>query len=154
VRGIMMLTEDTAQRMKVIDRLDPRQSIIAGARYFVDVKRALPARIAEPDRSWVALAAYNIGLAHLEDARVLAQKRKLNPDVWADLKKTLPLLAKPEYAKQAKHGFAHGGAPVVFVENIRAYYDILSRIEKPYWYLRVDSEATGGSAAATAQAQR
>jgi membrane-bound lytic murein transglycosylase F len=154
VRGVMMLTEDTAQRMQVIDRLDPRQSIIAGAHYFLDVRRTLPARIAEPDRSWIALAAYNIGVAHVEDARVLAQKRKLNPDVWADLKKTLPLLAKPDYAQQVKHGFARGGAPVVFVENIRAYYDILARMEKPYWHLRVAGEAEGGSPAVEMQAQR
>ena len=57
----------------------------------------MPARIAEPDRTWLALAAFNIGTAHLEDARVLAQKQKLNPDLWADVKKALPLLALPEY---------------------------------------------------------
>ena len=63
---------------------------------------------------------------------MLAQKRKLNPDSWPDLKKTLPLLAKAEYTSRLKYGYARGGAPVVFVENIRAYYDILLRMERPY----------------------
>lgn len=129
VRGMMMLTEDTADRMGVTDRLDARQSILAGARYIVLLKDAIPERIPEPDRTWMALAAYNIGLAHLEDARVLAQRMKLNPDSWADVKQALPLLNKVEYYSTLKYGYASGGAPVVFVESIRTYHKILERYE-------------------------
>lgn len=130
VRGLMMLTEDTADRLGVTDRLDPRQSILAGARYVLTLKEGIPSRIPEPDRTWLALASYNIGQAHLEDARVLAQRMKLNPDAWADLKKTLPLLNQYEYFSKAKYGFARGGAPVVFVESVRTYYDILRKYEE------------------------
>jgi membrane-bound lytic murein transglycosylase F len=73
------------------------------------------------------LAAFNIGLGHLEDARVLAQKMKGNPDRWSDVRKALPLLADPEYFGQAKLGYARGGMPVAFVQRVRAYYDILTR---------------------------
>lgn len=127
VRGLMMLTEETADRMGVTDRLDPQQSIIAGARYLALLKDTLPAGIAEPDRTWFALAAYNIGIAHVEDARVLAQRMKLNPDSWADVKKTLPLLGKEEYYSTLKYGFARGGAPVIFVESVRSYYSMLQK---------------------------
>jgi membrane-bound lytic murein transglycosylase F len=130
VRGIMMLTEDTADRLGVTDRLDPKQSIIAGARYILTLKDIIPSRIAEPDRTWLALASYNIGQAHLEDGRVLAQRMKLNPDAWADLKKALPLLNQYEYFSTVKYGFARGGAPVVFVESVRTYYDILRKYEE------------------------
>lgn len=133
VRGLMMLTEDTAKRMRVTDRLDARQSIIAGARYIAELKRSLPERIGEPDRTWIALAAFNIGIAHLEDARVLAAKRKLNPDSWSDVKKTLPLLAQPDTADFTRYGYARGGQAVVFVETVRVYYDVLLRLEKPYY---------------------
>jgi membrane-bound lytic murein transglycosylase F len=80
----------------------------------------------------MALAAYNIGYAHVEDARVLAQRLKLNPDSWADVKKTLPLLNKAEYYSTVKNGYASGGAPVIFVESVRTYQNILERYEQKH----------------------
>ena len=132
VRGLMMLTSGTADRMGVTNRLDARQNIIAGARYLKMLKDALPARIGEPDRTWMALASYNVGFGHVEDARILAQRRGLNPDLWFDLRKTLPLLARSDYYTTVKRGFARGGEPVILTENIRNYYDILLRYEEPY----------------------
>lgn len=132
VRGLMMMTGDTADRMGVTDRLDARQSIVAGAKYLSLLTGAMPVRVEEPDRTWMALAAYNQGQGHLEDARVLTQRRKLNPDVWPNLKKNLPLLAKSEYHSTLRHGFSRGGEAVIFVENIRTYYDILVKYERPY----------------------
>ena len=127
VRGMMMLTEQTADALNVTDRLDAKQSIMGGAKYLNILKRQVPEHIPEPDRTWMALAAYNIGFAHLEDARVLAHRKKLNPDSWADIKTTLPLLNKPKYFSTVKYGYASGGAPVIFVESIRTYYDILEK---------------------------
>lgn len=132
VRGFMQLTEDTARRLGVVDRLDPRQSVFAAARYLRDLKERLPKRIAEPDRTWFALAAFNIGLGHLEDARVQAQRDKLDPDRWRDVRRALPLLALPEYYEKARLGYARGGMPVSFVDRVRAYYDILLRNESPH----------------------
>ncbi|MEP6678306.1 MAG: membrane-bound lytic murein transglycosylase MltF, partial [Betaproteobacteria bacterium] len=129
VRGLMQLTEETARRFRVADRLDARASIGAAGRYLRELKSKMPARIGEPDRTWLALAAFNIGIAHLEDARILAQKQKLNPDVWSDVRKALPLLAQPEYYADAKYGYARGGMPVAFVDRVRAYYDILLRAQ-------------------------
>ena len=128
VRGMMMLTEDTADRMKVTDRLDPRQSILAGARYLQLLKDQLPMRIAEEERTWLALAAYNQGMGHLEDARVLTARAGLNPDTWADVKKMMPLLAQPEYFEQTKHGYARGGEAVILVETVHLYYDMLKHL--------------------------
>lgn len=129
VRGLMMLTENTADLMGVTDRLDPKQSILAGAKYIVKMVDTIPDRIPEPDRTYMALAAYNIGYAHLEDARVLAKRLKLNPDSWADVKKTLVLLNNPDYYTTVKYGYASGGAPVVFVESVRSYQRILERYQ-------------------------
>ena len=127
VRGMMMLTEQTADAMKVTDRLDAQQSITGGARYISLLKQQVPDQIPEPDRTWMAIAAYNIGFAHLEDARVLAKRLNLNPDNWADLKTTLPLLNKAKYYSTVKFGYASGGSPVIFVESIRTYYGILEK---------------------------
>ena len=132
VRGLMMLTSDTADHLGVNDRLDPKENIPAGASYLLTLKEALPQRIPDPDKTWIALAAYNTGMGRLEDARVLAQQNKLNPDSWADLKKALPLLSKTAYYTSLKHGYARGGEAVIFVENIRNYYNILMKFESAY----------------------
>jgi len=132
VRGIMMLTEDTADHLGVDNRLDARQSILGGARYLAQLRDALPGSIQEPDRTWFALAAYNIGPGHLEDARRLAKKLGRNPDQWVDMKDTLPLLARSRHNQGLRHGFARGGEARALAENVRIYYDILTRYEKPY----------------------
>lgn len=132
VRGLMMLTAETADRMDVADRLDARESILAGARYLVLLKDTLPERIPEPDRTWLALAAYNQGQGHLEDARRIAQAKGMNPDSWADVKQTLPLLARGGYKGVTKYGYSRGGEAVIFVESIRNYYDILRLLEKEH----------------------
>lgn len=129
VRGLMMLTEDTADLMGVTDRLDPKQSIPAGAKYILKLKDTVPERIPEPDKTYLALAAYNIGYAHVEDARVLAKRLGMNPDRWADVKKTLVLLKNPEYYTTLKYGYASGGAPVIFVESVRSYQRILEKYQ-------------------------
>jgi membrane-bound lytic murein transglycosylase F len=104
---------------------------MAAAQYLRGLKDKLPRRIAEPDRTWLALAAYNIGIGHLEDARVLAQRQKQSPDSWQAVKQALPLLALPEYYGDAKFGYARGGMPVAFVDRVRAYYDILLAQQPP-----------------------
>jgi membrane-bound lytic murein transglycosylase F len=132
VRGIMMLTSETADRMGVTDRLDPGASVSAGARYLAMLRDQLPERIPEPDRTWMALAAYNIGMGHMEDARRLAQKLDKNPDAWRDVKDVLPLLAKSGYRASLRLGFARGGEARMLTENVRIYYDILKRFEAGY----------------------
>ena len=125
VRGMMMLTEATAGQLGIEDRLDPSQSIVGGARYFVRVKRKIPERIAEPDRTFMALAAYNVGFGHLEDARIITQIRGGNPDEWLEVRDNLPLLAEKKWYSRVKRGYARGWEPVLYVNNIRAYYNIL-----------------------------
>ncbi|QJR15503.1 membrane-bound lytic murein transglycosylase MltF [Usitatibacter palustris] len=129
VRGLMMLTEETALRLKVKDRLSASESILGGARYLALLKETLPPRIVEPDRTFLALAAYNLGIGHLEDARILAQRSGLSPDQWHDVKQVIRRLADPAVYHTLKHGFARGHEGLQFVDNVRNYLDILDRIE-------------------------
>ena len=128
----MMLTEETASRLKLKNLLDPRESILAAAKYLVLLKEGVPGRIAEPDRTWLAIAAYNQGLGHLEDARILAQRLKKNPDTWVDVKAAMQLLSDPAHYGTLKHGYARGGEAVTMTENVRTYFDILARLEEPH----------------------
>lgn len=125
VRGLMMLTHNTMRFLGLSDRTDPEQSVLGGARYIRMQKDKLPERITDPDRTWLALAAYNVGYGHLEDARVITQKRGGDPDKWIDVKDSLPLLTQKKWYSQTRHGYARGHEPVRYVENIRSYYDIL-----------------------------
>jgi membrane-bound lytic murein transglycosylase F len=127
VRGMMMLTEETAETLGVTDRLNPRESIAAGARYLSSLRDELPLAVVEPDRTWIALAAYNLGLGHLGAGRRLARKLGLSADKWIDLKRALPQLARPEVAASVGSSRARGGEAVIMVENVRTYYDILAR---------------------------
>jgi membrane-bound lytic murein transglycosylase F len=130
VRGIMMLTLTTAKQMKIKSRLDPEQSIIGGAKYLRYIERRLPERITEPDRLWLTLAGYNVGFGHLEDARILTEHLEDDPDKWADVKKHLPKLSLKKWYTSLKRGYARGKEPVNYVDNIRAYYELLK------WQLR------------------
>ena len=126
VRGLMMLTKATAKRLKIKDRRIPEESIDGGSRYLKMLMDDLPERIQQPDRLWLALAAYNVGIGHLEDARILTQKAGDDPDSWVDVRKHLPLLANPDWHKKTRHGYARGYEPVSYVNRIRGYYAILS----------------------------
>ena len=126
VRGLMMLTQVTAREVGVSNRIDPTQSIYGGTKYLRSLLDRLPERIQGEDRTWMALAAYNVGMGHLEDARKITESLGGNPDRWADVREQLPKLAKRQYYKYTKHGYARGWEPVTYVRNIRNYYNIIA----------------------------
>ena len=126
VRGLMMLTQATAQQMGITNRLDPAESIRGGARYFARMLQRISPKIPEPDRTWLALASYNVGFGHVQDARKLTEQRDGDPNRWIDVKKTLPLLAQEQWYVNTKYGYARGWEPVEYVENIRTYYEYLT----------------------------
>lgn len=136
VRGIMMLTLKTAKDLNVNNRSDPEQSIFGGAQYYRQSKDRIDKNIPEPDRTWLAMAAYNVGYGHVQDARELTRKLDKDPNRWADVKEVLPLLAKRKWYKKTRYGYARGWEPVHYVENIRSYYDILK------WVTESNIEAT------------
>ena len=117
----MMLTLNTAREMKIKNRLDPQQSLTGGAAYLSKLRARLPDRIGEPDRTLLALAAYNIGFGHLEDARILTQRNGQDPDQWEHVRQHLPKLSNKQYYQSLKYGYARGSEPVIYVDNIRYY---------------------------------
>jgi len=146
VKGIMMLTEGAANEVGVSDRTDPRQSILGGAEYLVRVRAKIPDRIPEPDHTWFALAGYNIGFGHLEDARILTQRGGKDPDRWQDVREYLPLLANEKYYSKLRYGYARGYEPVTYVANIRKYMEML-RWEEQVTQARLNHGNNGQSEA-------
>ena len=126
VRGIMMLTRRTAASLGIRNRLDPKNSIEGGARYLSKLQSRLPISVRMPDRRFFALAAYNVGLGHMKDARLLAIRTNKNPDHWQDIMQVLPLLSQRKFYRSLPHGYARGKEPVTYVQRIRAYQILLN----------------------------
>ena len=124
-QGIMMLMPITAKKMGVVNVFSPDENIMGGARYLKYMKSRIPKRIRDPDRTWLAIAAYNIGIGHLEDGRVITQMRKKNPDRWADVRQNLTRLSDPAWHSRVKHGYANGRETVQFVERVTQFAAIL-----------------------------
>ncbi|WP_237332898.1 membrane-bound lytic murein transglycosylase MltF [Zobellella iuensis] len=131
VRGMMMLTEDTARQVGVDDRLDPEQSIRGGAHYLASLMTRLPDAIPEDERVWFALAAYNLGLGHVLDVRRLTKMKAQDPNSWAQVKENLPLLHQPQWHSKTRYGYARGREAQKFVNNVRQYYQSLLWLNAP-----------------------
>ena len=131
VRGMMMLTNNTAKLLEVKNRINPKESIFGGAKYFAMMRKIFPKEI-EGKNLWAfTLAAYNVGLGHIYDAQKLAKKLNKNPYSWKDLKTVLPLLSQKKYYKNLKYGYARGTEPVRYVDAIQHYYDIIVQSKMP-----------------------
>jgi membrane-bound lytic murein transglycosylase F len=125
VRGVMMLTRSTAEVMGVRDRTDAEQSIAGGTRYLARMLKRLPASIRSDDRHWFALAAYTLGMGHVQDARALAERRGQDPDSWHSVAEVLPLLSQQRHYRTLPHGYARGSDAVRYVTQVRNYQDML-----------------------------
>ncbi|MCT4626629.1 transglycosylase SLT domain-containing protein [Halodesulfovibrio sp.] len=126
VRGLMQITQTTAKELG-INRLDPHQSILGGATYLRKLwDRFEKYNLADWDRWFFTLAAYNQGFGHVTDAIKLSKKRGGTGKTWQELKEILPLLAWKRYYSQTRHGYCRGYEAVTYVENIRYYYYLLN----------------------------
>lgn len=130
VKGLMQLTQNTAKEVGVQNRENPFESIEGGAKYFNNIKAKIHSNIPEPDRTWFALAAYNVGLQHLSDAMQITGQQKDNQYRWVDVKKYLPLLGAPSLCGQLRWGCARGEEPVNYVKRVRRYYDMLALLDE------------------------
>ncbi len=131
VRGIMQLTQDTAKTIGVQNRLAVKETIFGGTRYLARLHRMLDDQIAEPDRTFMALAAYNIGFGHLRDARRLAMRLNKPADTWYGIRGVLPLLRQKKFYTTLERGYARGDEAVQYVDRIRTYHRILNNTLAP-----------------------
>ena len=125
-RGMMQILPGTARSLGVKDIYNAVENINAGVRHLktlYDHYESIPGY----DRMLLALAAYNAGRGHVEDARRLAVKKNLDPDSWESLTRTLPLLRYRKYYEKSKYGYCRGTEPVTYTKRIMIFYDILKR---------------------------
>jgi membrane-bound lytic murein transglycosylase F len=125
VKGLMQITKSTAEDLGIEDIHDPQENIFGGARYLKQLIRFFPTDISYNDRVILALAAYNIGIGHLQDAFTLTESAGKNPYHWNHLKNELPKLARNEFYRNTQYGQARGGETVEYVEKTKAYFHYL-----------------------------
>ncbi len=125
-KGLMQLTTSTAKDLGVRNRSDPRSSIRAGIAYLKTLYDCFDEAQGR-DRLFLAMASYNVGKAHVFDARKIAVEMGLDPNKWDSVKKALPLLRFSSYYQRANYGYCRGTEPVRYIERIKLYFDILKR---------------------------
>jgi membrane-bound lytic murein transglycosylase F len=138
VKGMMQITLKTAEYLGIEDREDPEQSIQGGAFYLRYLFNKTPAYLSNYERWTQALSGYNIGWAHVRDARRLAVELKKNPYRWKDMKKVLPKLEDEEHFSKLTFGYARGRETVQFVDNVLVYYKLLSNAPKQTFLTSAD----------------
>lgn len=122
-QGLMQIMPRTAQQFGFSDPHDPEQGIAAGVAYLIWLEGRFPQRLELAQRIYFALAAYNAGHGHVEDARRLAQQLGKDPDRWfGHVEEAMLLLSQPAYARQARYGYVRGSEPVQYVREIRNRY--------------------------------
>ncbi|WP_319765428.1 transglycosylase SLT domain-containing protein [Maridesulfovibrio sp.] len=127
VRGLMQLTNDTAQLLGLTSRLDPQQAIYGGARYLKFLWTKIGKRDVHGwDRWFFTLAAYNQGLGHVFDAIDIAKYTNKDPGTWRSLKLVFPLLTRAKYHSKTKHGYTRGYEAVDYVDHVRYYFYIMN----------------------------
>ena len=127
-RGLMQIMPETAKRMGVDNIHSPESNIKAGVKFLQWIDHQLESEIIDSiERIKFVLAAYNVGLGHVLDARRLAEKNKKNPNKWIQEVDTFILLkSKPRYYHDpvVKYGYCHGRETYNFVREIlNRYYD-------------------------------
>ena len=120
VRGMMMLTQQTAKSLGITNRIDPRNSIIGGSRHLADISAAINYGLTDSDRINFALATYNLGATNINNA--IAQI-DIEPQLltWNDLKKELLVLDGDELYFKPQNGYSRGQQTIDFVERTREY---------------------------------
>ncbi|MGB6925241.1 transglycosylase SLT domain-containing protein [Psychrobacter sp.] len=115
VRGLMMLTNNTAKAMGVSDRVDPYQSIGGGARYLEQVKADF-SDVPKTDRIWFALAGYNMGPNAVKRIQRELRAQGIDDKSWANVYAYLA----DNRASNSRYGQA-----MHYVSNIRSYLETI-----------------------------
>ncbi len=141
VRGIMQMTTETAKFLGVEDRMNMEASIDAAAIYIKRLRDRLPKSIKPPERTWFAIAAYNVGYKHVLNAYKKAQKQGIQANQWTEVAELLPELYGQPFSQgvQAKH---YVERVKIFTDVIR-FYDLHQRQEakqRSLQLLRLDQE--------------
>jgi len=129
-QGLLQVMPRTAREMGYDNLQDPETGVKAGVQYLDWVRDRFESTLSPADRTWLALAAYNVGLGHVQDARRIAVQRGLDRDRWfGNVEYAMLLKEKPEVHRTTRFGYARGSEPVNYVRSIRDRYQAYLRLD-------------------------
>ncbi len=125
--GLMQLMPGTAETYGFDDISSPEENIEAGIRHLKALDERFKDLIKDPnERIKFVLAAYNVGIAHVFDARRLAEKYGKDPNVWDNnVDYFLRNKSDPKYYKDSVvyYGYCRGEEPYKYVHDILERYE-------------------------------
>ncbi|TMA26971.1 MAG: membrane-bound lytic murein transglycosylase MltF [Deltaproteobacteria bacterium] len=121
-QGLLQIMPATAKGLGITDPTDPEQSIRGGLKYMQQLSDHYKDVVDPIDRYRFALAAYNTGLGHIDDARRLARRAGADATVWRNVAPWVLKLSDKKYASKARYGFCRGSEPVDYVRHIDERY--------------------------------
>jgi membrane-bound lytic murein transglycosylase F len=123
-RGLLQVMPRTARELGYTNLEDPETGIRAGLDYLAWVRERFDDQLTTSERTWLTLAAYNVGSGHVRDAQRIAADRGLDPNRWfGHVEQALLLKQKPEVHRKTRYGYARASEPVAYVRAIRDRYE-------------------------------
>lgn len=122
--GLMQLLPGTAHDMGVSDPFDPEAGIRGGIKYLRYLWNRFDDQIPPRERTWFALASYNIGFNRIDLARHRAQEQALDPNLWFG------------HVEQAMRTMSNDDTPcrcgqtIIYVRAIRSLYNTYHRLRE------------------------
>lgn len=124
-RGLFGLLPRTARQLGIKKLKNPRQAAMGAAAYLARLEAHFAGVMDADERMRMTVAAFNCGVGHVTDARLLATQRSLDANRWGSIATALRLLSRGEHAAKARHGYVRGGEVATYVEQVwnryRAY---------------------------------
>ena len=124
VRGMMMVTLETAAIVGVKNRLDPEQSINGGSKYIATLLEKNIFGKSQSDQLAISLASYNLGPTNIMN---IAQTIDKEPDqmIWEDFESVLKSLSGEDVNLVDKNGYKRGQQAIDYVHRVEDYYKLM-----------------------------
>ncbi len=121
--GLFQVMPRTGAEMGFRNLTDPKEGVHAGVRYMSQLLDSFDKNIPFKHRMRFALASYNAGRGHVEDARRLAKEQGKDPNKWfRHVEQTMLQLENPKVYRKMRHGYCRGSEPVKYVSEISLRY--------------------------------
>ena len=125
VRGMMMVTLETAALVGVEKRLNPEQNIKGGARYFAMLLEKNKVGVTDADKLSTTLASYNLGPTNINNIAFSINENVENVS-WVEIKESLKTLKNSEINLMDNDTYTRGQQAIDYVDRVSEYYKLLS----------------------------